>query len=72
MPTADYTPPRASGLPDFLRKLTEQEQSDLAAEVAALRRTVEELVTELRPPSTIIATGRDVLEQYKNLKGLTR
>ncbi|MRV72515.1 hypothetical protein GJ700_12425 [Duganella sp. FT92W] len=71
MPTPDYAPPRP--IPDFLRRLSpaefEQLPADLAAEVAALRQSVDNLVAELRPVSTIIATGRDVLEQYKRLKG---
>lgn len=40
----------------------------LAAEVAALRATVQRLVDALEPPSTVIATGRDVLAEYARLR----
>ncbi|MBY0238614.1 MAG: hypothetical protein K2X55_04800 [Burkholderiaceae bacterium] len=52
-------------VPDFLHQFAEPAPADLAAEVAALRRSVEDLAASLRPASAIITTGRDVLEQYK-------
>lgn len=75
MPTADYAP--AHQVADFLRELAgmglptnlEPQPTNLAAEVAALRQSIDALLAELRPASAVIATGAEVLEQYKRLKG---
>lgn len=50
-----------------LRAFFEQPEPDLAAEVRALRNEIAELRAELKPASTLILTGQQVVAELQRL-----
>ncbi len=55
---------------EMMRRLLgpEREPHELAAEIASLRDEIAALREELRPMPSLIATGRDVLDEFKRLR----
>ena len=69
MPSQDQMLRDQRQMPDFLRSIAKKEDGDLAAEIAALRRDIADLRAALVPVPSLIATGREVLDEFKRLKG---
>lgn len=69
MPTPVQQAPWQQAMPsELMRKLREQgEPPDLAHEVAELRKEIAALRAELTPVPSLIATGRQVLDEFKRL-----
>lgn len=62
-------PERRGSLMGSGQQVMSQQESSLIGQVAALREEIAELRRMLSPPSALILTGADVVEQFKRLRG---
>ena len=53
----------------FPQMPTRGQQSDLSADIAALRRDIAELRTALVPVPSLILTGQQALDEFKRMTG---
>jgi hypothetical protein len=55
---------------NFLRKFSGgDDRTELTNEVKSLRAEVRQLIEILKPVESLVATGQQVLEEYKRLRG---
>lgn len=72
MPDPKIAPPPTPHQTEMMRMLRLEQRATpehaIAAEVAALRDEIAALREELRPVPSLIATGRDVLAEFRRLR----
>ena len=67
MPTPTQETPWQQAMPSALKKILEQNEPDLASEIAELRKEIAALRLELTPVPSLIVTGRQALDEFKKL-----
>jgi len=67
MPSADQKPQDNPAFRSMLDRMQPMPAQGLEFEIAALRSEIRELREELAPVSSLILTGRQVLDEFKRL-----